>query len=114
MPDGPLDVLATQTISRDGLTAAELQRELEALGPRWQIIDGELRLTLRAKMARTSAAAAFAGTLADELDHHPRIAIDHAQLVLTIHTHDARAITVLDLVFAARLEQWLRAEDWPT
>ncbi|MGN6108192.1 MAG: 4a-hydroxytetrahydrobiopterin dehydratase [Kofleriaceae bacterium] len=113
MSNRELDDLATHTISRDAIAPDELARELVALGPRWSVVGGELQLVLEAPMGRTGAVAAFAGSIADELDHHPRMVLDHRGLVLTIHTHDAKAITVLDLVFAARLEQYLRANGWP-
>lgn len=107
-----LDTLANHTVSRQRFDDDELAREVAVLGPRWSIADGELRLELKGRMAKTTAAAAFAGGLADELDHHPRIVIDYFGLTLTIHTHDQRAITVLDLVYAARLEQWLREQGY--
>jgi len=108
-----LEALANNTVSRDRFSDDELAREVAVLGPRWSIADGELRLALRGAMARTGAVAAHAGVLADELDHHPRIVIEYAGLTLAIHTHDQQAITVLDLVYAARLEQWLREHGWP-
>jgi pterin-4a-carbinolamine dehydratase len=46
------------------------------------------------------------------MDHHPRIVLEYAGMTLSIHTHDAKAITVTDLVYAARLERWLRANGW--
>jgi pterin-4a-carbinolamine dehydratase len=108
-----LDDIATHTISRDGLSPEELARELDALGSRWSVTDGALRLEVRGSMAKTGAAAAFAGTLADELDHHPRIVLDRGVMLLAIRTPEARSVTVLDLVFAARIEQWLRNNGWP-
>ena len=108
-----LDTLATPTITRRPLKPEELDPEVALLGPSWSVSGGELRLQLTGPMTRTAAAAAFAGALADELDHHPKIVIEYAGLVLTINTHDARAITVIDLIYAARLEQWLRVHGWP-
>ena len=64
-------------------------------------------------MMRTGKVAAFAGALADELDHHPRIVLEYGGLSLEISTHDAKAITVIDLVYAARLEQWIRNNGFP-
>lgn len=107
-----LDDVATASISRDGLSEDELARELDALGPRWTVEDGALRLEVAGTMAKTGAAAAFAGTLADELDHHPRIVLDGGAMHLSIRTPDARTVTVIDLVFAARVEQWLRHNGW--
>jgi pterin-4a-carbinolamine dehydratase len=109
-----LDALANQTVSREQFTEAELAKEVAALGARWQVADNHLRLNLRGPMTRTGAVAAFAGKLADELDHHPTIVLEYVGLTLTINTHDKKAITVLDLVYSARLENWLRENGWPT
>lgn len=89
--------------------------KLDELGHRWSIADGQLRLRLAGTMTRTGAVAAFAGALADELDHHPTITLAYAGLALAINTHDAGgAITAKDWQFAERLEAWLRANGWPT
>jgi len=105
-----LEALASCTISRSGV--ADLPSELGALGPRWSVDGPDLKLELRGPMTRTGAVAAFAGALADEMDHHPTIVVEYGGLTLRIHTHDEQAITVIDLVYAARLEQWLRANGW--
>jgi 4a-hydroxytetrahydrobiopterin dehydratase len=63
-------------------------------------------------MAKYGEAAAYASLLADQMDHHPNISLAYGGLTLTIHTHDANAITVLDLVYAARFERWLRTNGW--
>ena len=108
-----LDSLANTTTARKGITDAEMKEQLDALGARWSIAAPDLRLTLKGPMTKTGQVAAYAGALADELDHHPNISLEYAGLTLSIHTHDKNAITVLDLVFAARLEQWLRTNGWP-
>ena len=108
-----LDSLASNTLSRTVLTQDQLQQEVAALGPRWIIEGSELRLDLRGQtMAKCGAAAAYASQLADELEHHPRIVLEYAGMTLTLHTHDQNAITVLDLVYAARFERWLRTNGW--
>jgi pterin-4a-carbinolamine dehydratase len=107
-----LDALASHTISRTRLEEEALRSEVAALGPRWSVEGGELVLQLRGAMTRTGAVAAQAGALADEMDHHPTIALEYAGLTLKLHTHDEQAITVIDLVYAARLEQWLREHGW--
>jgi pterin-4a-carbinolamine dehydratase len=63
-------------------------------------------------MKELAAVADHAAELADELDHHPVIIIASRRLELTIRTDDQDGITVLDLIFAARLEQWLRERGW--
>lgn len=108
-----LQELANHTVNaRSQLTPHELTNELATLGKRWSVEGPDLRLDLEGAMARTGAVVAHAGALADELDHHPSIQLEYAGLVLKIHTHDKHAITVLDLVYAARLEQWLRSNGW--
>jgi pterin-4a-carbinolamine dehydratase len=108
-----LGELADHTTSREKVSTDDQPGELAALGARWSLETDELRLSLPGVMTRTGAVAAYAGTLADELDHHPKIVLEHAGLVLSLHTHDSQQLTVLDLVYAARLEQWLRANGWP-
>lgn len=108
-----LDSLASNTISRSPIPEGQLQQEVAALGPRWAIVGRELRCELRGKtMTQYGEAAAYASRLADELDHHPRIELAYGGLNLMINTHDQNAITVTDLVYAARLEKWLRTNGW--
>ncbi|HUS27409.1 MAG TPA: 4a-hydroxytetrahydrobiopterin dehydratase [Kofleriaceae bacterium] len=108
-----LDALASNTVSRSVLSEEQLRKEVAALGARWSIDGENLKLRLEgAPMAKYGAAAAHAATLADEMDHHPTIVLEYAAMTLTIHTHDKKAITLLDLVYAARLERWLRTAGW--
>lgn len=108
-----LDSIASNTVSRSTLDPAQLRQEVAALGPRWSIDGVDLKCELRgAAMAKCGEAAAYAAQLADEMDHHPRIVLEYAGLTLTIHTHDKQAVTVMDLVYAARLERWLRQNGW--
>lgn len=108
-----LETLAAHTLSRTTMDDAQLRAEIGALGPRWKIVEPDLVCELRgAPMGKCGKAAAYAATLADEMDHHPRIVLEYAGMTLSIHTHDANAITVTDLVYAARLERWLRANGW--
>jgi 4a-hydroxytetrahydrobiopterin dehydratase len=105
-----LDTLAATTLEMREVDTDVLRDEVAGLGKRWSIVDGELVLELRGQpMSKHVAVIAHAAKLADELDHHPRIVLEYAGMTLAIHTHDAHAITVTDLVYAARLEQWLRA-----
>ena len=110
-----LENLANQTISRESINAEQLAKEVAALGARWTIANNLLQLKLPGPgMTKTCEVAAYAGKLADELDHHPKIVVEYPGLTLTINTHDKNAITVLDFAYAARLEKWLRANGWPT
>jgi pterin-4a-carbinolamine dehydratase len=108
-----LESIASNTLSRSTVADEQLRQEVAALGPRWTIDGMDLRCELRgAAMTKCGEAAAYAAVLADEMDHHPRILIEYAGMLLTIHTHDAAGITVTDLVYAARFERWLRANGW--
>jgi pterin-4a-carbinolamine dehydratase len=111
VPD--LDALASNTVSRSTMDPEHLREGVAALGTRWSIDGMDLTCQLRgAPMAKCGAAAAYAAKLADEMDHHPTIVLEYAGMTLKIHTHDVKAITVLDLVYGARLERWLRANGW--
>jgi pterin-4a-carbinolamine dehydratase len=112
MPDD-LDELASHTVSRSLLDRVKIDQELHELGARWSVEGDDLKLRLEGQpMAKCGAAVAFATTLADEMDHHPKIIMEYAGTTLLIHSHDKKAITVIDLVYAARLERWLREHGW--
>jgi pterin-4a-carbinolamine dehydratase len=109
-----LDSLASNTLSRTPVNDEQLRLEVAALGARWTIKGPDLECALRgAAMTKCGEAAAYAAVLADEMDHHPRVVMEYGGTTLTIHTHDAKAITITDLVYAARFERWLRANGWP-
>ncbi len=112
MPDD-LDALASNTVG-PSVSKDEIANQIAQLGPRWSVDGLDLKLVLSGSkgMARCGAAVAYAATLADEMDHHPEIAMAYAGTTLKIHTHDKKAITLLDLVYAARLERWLRDHEW--
>ncbi|MEO8705690.1 MAG: protein kinase [Kofleriaceae bacterium] len=109
-----LEQLSDQTLSRSLMDPAVLAREVKQLGKRWSLVGSavlELALVSRS-MASLASAIAHVSAIADELDHHPSIVVEHPRLVITIHAYDDKSITVLDLVFAARIEQWLRDNGW--
>jgi pterin-4a-carbinolamine dehydratase len=108
-----MEALTDQTVSRSVLAADELAREVKMLGKRWALDDKDLKLELFSRsMTKLAAAIAFAATLSDEMDIHPSIALAYPKLGMTIQPYDDKSITVLDLVYAARLEQWLRENGW--
>lgn len=108
-----LESIASNVLSRSTVAQDQLRQEVVALGPRWTVDGIDLRCELRgATMAKCGEAAAYAAVLADEMDHHPRILLEYAGMLLTVHTHDAAGITVTDLVYAARFERWLRQNGW--
>jgi len=109
-----LDELASHTVTKSAVGKQQIAEEIKELGARWSIDGEDLKLELKGPpgMAKCGAAVAFATSLADEMEHHPKIVMEYPGTVLTIHTHDEKAITVIDLVFAARLERWLRENGW--
>jgi pterin-4a-carbinolamine dehydratase len=109
-----LNALAGLAINRSSLTEDELQTRLGVLGARWSIKAPDLVCTLEGQvgMMKCGAAVAYATELADDMDHHPHIVMDYPGTTLAIHTHDEKAITLLDFVWAARLERWLREHGW--
>ena len=109
-----LDSLSTQTISKSTLSDAQIREQVAALGARWSIDGEDLKLELKGPegMAKCGAAVAHATQLADEMNHHPTIHMEYPGTTLTIHTHDKKAITMIDFIYAARLEGWLRLNGW--
>jgi 4a-hydroxytetrahydrobiopterin dehydratase len=104
-----IDGLASNTLGRKTLDPGQIAGEMTALGPRWSLSGSEIQLALKLQpMVKAAEVVAAAAKLADEMDHHPKIVLEYAGITLTINTHDANGITMMDLVFAARLERWLR------
>jgi len=108
-----LDALASNTIGPN-VSKDEIAKQVVQLGARWSVDGLDLKLVLAGAkgMASCGDAVAYATKLADEMDHHPDIVMAYPGTTLKIHTHDKKAITLLDLVYAARLERWLRANGW--
>jgi pterin-4a-carbinolamine dehydratase len=112
MPEN-LDELADHTLKGSLLDKKQIEDELQGLGARWSVDGKDLKLELKGQpMAKCGAAVAFATSLADEMEHHPKIVMEYPGTILTIHTHDKKAITVIDFIYAARLERWLRENGW--
>jgi eukaryotic-like serine/threonine-protein kinase len=95
--------------SRATLPGTDLAREVQMLGKRWKLVDTDLVADLFSRhMRRLAMAVEAAATIADEIEHHPQIVLDYPKLRLTIpNVH-----TVIDLVLAARIENWLRDNGW--
>ena len=105
-----LERRADRKVECTPLSDSDIASAIAALGSRWSHEGNELVLTLSSKgMLRTGKVAAWAGALADDLEHHPTITVSYPGLRLAINTHDAKAITVLDAIYCARLERWLRS-----
>jgi serine/threonine protein kinase len=109
VPPAAIDTISDQTVSRVQIPAAELAREVQQLGKRWTLDGTNLVAEIYSReMKKLVEALAAAAAIADEMDQQPRIAIDVPRLRLTI----PKATAVVDLVFAARVEAWLRDNGW--
>jgi serine/threonine protein kinase len=107
-----VEELSDQTMSGRPLSAEDVAREVKQLGKRWSLVEGNLQLELYSRsMTRLADAIQHIAILSDELDNQPRIALEFPRLTVTIRP-DKGTITVLELVFAARIEQWLLTTRW--
>jgi serine/threonine protein kinase len=101
--------ISDQTVSKSHLDRADLEREVAQLGRRWSLDGGGLALDLHdRRFTMLADVVAETGQIADEMELQPRITIEYPHLRLTIG--DAASVVVL--VFAARVEQWLREHGW--
>lgn len=83
---------------------ASVRRALDAL-PGWTASAGRISKTYA--FADFRAAMAFANRVADlanEVDHHPDLAVGWGRCTVAWSTHDAGGITANDLACAARTE----------
>jgi serine/threonine protein kinase len=109
----PIDPLiadmSDQTLSRQRLADDDLAREVKALGKRWSLANTDLVLDFYSReMQKLARVVACAAEIADEVDDHPTVVIEFPHLQITL----SDAAAVVTLVFAARLEQWLRERGW--
>jgi pterin-4a-carbinolamine dehydratase len=82
---------------------------VKALGKRWSLVHGDLLLDIYSRqMVKLGAVIGGIAAIADEMEHHPKLEVAFPHLRMTLPT----AMTVVDLVFAARVEAWLRDNGW--
>jgi 4a-hydroxytetrahydrobiopterin dehydratase len=80
-----------------------LQRQLVEL-PGWSGDTAELRRTVTAPDFMTGIRLVVAvAEVADELDHHPDIAVRWRSVTFTLSTHSVGGVTELDTALAARI-----------
>ncbi|MBM4343133.1 MAG: 4a-hydroxytetrahydrobiopterin dehydratase [Deltaproteobacteria bacterium] len=80
---------------------------LLAAHPAWSV-DAEGHLTRTWALPDFAAALALAnriGALADQLDHHPELAIGWGRLRATVWSHDARGLTARDARLVASADE---------
>jgi eukaryotic-like serine/threonine-protein kinase len=97
--------VADRTVSRHLIDRVQLIREVQQLGKRWRIDGKDVVLEFHSReMSKLAEVASVAASIADEMDQQPQMSMRIPTLRLTLVGPTA----VTDLVYAARLEQWLR------
>jgi hypothetical protein len=108
-PDEDVKDLSDQTASRERIAPGDLAREVQQLGRRWSLVGEDLVAELHSReMSKLASVVSAAATIADEMEMQPRLSIEYPRLRMSI----AKVSTVVDLVFAARVEAWLRDHGW--
>ncbi len=109
---GHVEEVCDQTPTSAPMSNYDIAREVKQLGKRWSLAGETVQLELYSRsMTKLADVIQHIAAIADESTHHPRIALDYPKLTLTIHPEKG-TITVRQLVFAARIEQWLLSIRW--
>ena len=88
------------------LPAAEVDAALEEQGLQWERHEQELVTTVKlADFARALEFVNAVGAAAEAANHHPDIDIRWNTVTLTLATHSAGGLTVLDLALAAAIDR---------
>lgn len=90
----------------DPLTPTELDDALADL-PAWTVVDGELRRELRfGDFAEAFAFMTRVAFAAEAMNHHPEWSNVYDRVIIGLRTHDADAITALDVELAGRIDAY--------
>lgn len=92
-------------MSRELLSAEEVQDGLRTLAPGWSVADGALLRTV--EFSSFGTAVRFITELApvaERLDHHPDLRLSWRTVELSLSTHSAGGLTALDLELARELD----------
>lgn len=93
------------------LTDAEIHEGLEMLDG-WQKVSGKEAISKQFKFKNFSEAFGFmsrAALVAEKIDHHPEWFNVYNKVDVTLTTHDADGITVLDMKLAAEMDKIAKA-----
>lgn len=72
----------------------------------WRFVLGRLRTVLATGDFATGAAlVARVAEVADELDHHPDVALSYPEVVVSTYSHDSDAVTWRDVALARRISE---------
>ena len=87
------------------LTTSEIEAALAGL-PGWSLVNGKVHREFRfPDFMRAFAFMAEAALHAEKLDHHPEWSNVYGKVVVDLVTHDAKAVTELDLELARRMSR---------
>lgn len=91
------------------LTSEQIAPLEKQLGEGWEVVDGHhLRKTYRFKnFAEALAFTNLVGALAEEIGHHPDIALAWGRVTLEIWTHKIDGLAESDFIFAAKCDRLL-------
>ena len=90
------------------LAGAERERALAGL-PDWSPVDGRDAITRKYRFADFKAAFAFM-TAVEEMDHHPEWFNVYNRVEVTLSTHDAGGLTMLDIDLAVQMDELAAGE----
>ncbi|HEU4610814.1 MAG TPA: serine/threonine-protein kinase [Kofleriaceae bacterium] len=107
--DPEIAEMSDRTVSGSRLPPPDLVREVAQLGKRWSLSGDALALDMHdRRFGRLARVVSAAADIADDMDIQPHVAIDYPHLRIALGDPGS----VAELVFAARLEQWLRERGW--
>jgi 4a-hydroxytetrahydrobiopterin dehydratase len=90
------------------LAAGERDALLAEVGGGWEVVDDGKRLRKTYRFGDFAGALGFVvdvGRMADEVDHHPEIAMSWGWARIEIWTHTVGGLSENDFVFAAKAER---------
>ncbi len=94
---------------REALTDEALKKELSSLTG-WELVDGKLHREF--KFENFIDAFAFMTKLAfvaERIDHHPEWQNVYNRVIISLTTHDVRAVSNLDVELARAADHYFRA-----
>jgi 4a-hydroxytetrahydrobiopterin dehydratase len=93
------------------IEGSELQRYMEHLNPRWQVVE-EHHLAARFEFADFAEALAFTnqvGAIAEAEGHHPELSLSWGWVRAKIWTHAIDGLSENDFIRAARIDELVGA-----
>lgn len=89
------------------MESAQIEQMREQLGEGWEVVENH-HLRKPYKFKNFQEALAFTnrvGELAEEIGHHPEIALGWGRVVLEIWTHKIDGLAESDFIFAAKCDE---------